>query len=606
MAMEIFKLVGSIFVDSTAAEESISKTDKKASNVGQTLLKGVGTAAKWGAGLAAGAGVAVTALTKVASDSATAMDVIDKGSAKVGISKQAYQEWGYVLSQNGMDIGKLETGMKSLVSAMDGAAAGTQSQIDKFTALGVSIYDTNGKLKSQEQMMNESLYALANMENGTEKARLATELFGRAGVEMMPMLNQGAESMSELTQRAHDLGLVVSDEAVDAGVKLGDTMDDVKQSIGMLGTNIGAALMPAVQSFVDLIIANLPTIHSMVSQLGPILVGLMQSLLPSVMSLAESILPLVFSLISALMPPLQTILETVLPVIINLLNTLLPPLIEVVQQLLPPLLNLLIPILDLLGPIIELFTPILDLVVAILTPLSHLITNLLTPLISVISKVIQIALIPLQARFTALSGVLSGTFNAAVSLVLNAVSTIKGVFSGLIQFIKGVFTGNWKAAWNGIKGIFSSIWQGISGAFRAPMNWIIDGINAFIRGLNRLKIPDWVPGVGGLGFSIGTLPRLAAGGILEKGQTGFLEGTGAEAVVPLENNKKWISAVARDMQSEGIGGDDRTLAILAAILDLVEQLVGSGIYLDGNKLVGALAGPLDKKLGQIAAQKARA
>lgn len=606
MALEIFRLVGSIFVDSEKAQESISKTDKKASNVGQTLLKGVGTAAKWGAGIAAGAGVAVTALTKVATDSAAAMDVIDKGSAKVGISKQAYQEWGYVLSQNGMDIGKLETGMKSLVSAMDGAAAGTQSQIDKFTALGVSIYDTNGKLKSQEQMMNESLYALANMENGTEKARLATELFGRAGVEMMPMLNQGAESMSELTQRAHDLGLVVSDEAVDAGVKLGDTMDDVKQSVGMLGTNIGTALMPTIQTFADLIIANLPTIHNMVSQFGPVLAGLMTSLMPSLISLGEGVLPLIFSLITALLPPFQTILETVLPVIINLLNTLLPPLIEVVQQLLPPLLNLLIPILDLLDPIIELITPILDLVVAILAPLSQLITNLLTPLISIISKVIQVALIPLQARFTTLSGVLSGTFNAAVSLVLNAVSTIKGVFSGLIQFIKGVFTGNWKAAWNGIKSIFSSIWQGISGAFKIPMNWIIDGINAFIRGLNKLKIPDWVPGVGGLGFSIGTLPHLWRGGILEKGQTGFLEGTGAEAVVPLENNKKWISAVARDMQSEGISGDDRTLAILSAILDLVEQLVGSGIYLDGNKLVGALAGPLDKKLGQIAAQKARA
>ena len=554
MAMEIFKLIGSVFVDTDQAEDSIKKTDEKAGSLGQTLLNGVGTAAKWGAGIVAGATAAAGALVGVATDAAGAMDVIDKGSAKVGLSKQAYQEWSYVLGQNGMDISKMEVGMKTLVAAMDGAAAGTESAVEKFDALGLSIYDSAGNMKDQETMMNEAIYALANMENGTEKARLATELFGKSGVEMMPMLNGGAEGIADLTERAHDLGLVMSDEAVTAGVVLGDTMDDVKQSFGALGNQLGVAFMPIIQSILELILANIPTIQTMFNQLAPVLTGLLEGVLPPLFTLVESLLPVVFDLLGAIIPIVVGIVESVLPVLVSLVEMLLPPIVQIVNALLPPLLGLLMPILELLNPILALLQPILDVVVAVLTPLGELISDLLTPMIAIVSDVIQDALVPLQEKFTALSGLLSGAVNAAFGLIKNHVNTIKGVFSGLIQFITGVFTGDWQKAWDGVKKIFGSVFEGMKNLFKTPINWIIDGINSFIRGLNKLKIPDWVPGVGGLSLNIATIPKLEQGAVLEKGQTGFLEGNGAEAVVPLHQNKKWISAVAQDMAENGIGG----------------------------------------------------
>ena len=419
MAMEIFRLIGSVFVDTDQAEDSIKKTDEKAGNLGKTLLDGVGTAAKWGAGIVAGASVAAGALVGVATDAAGAMDAIDKGSAKVGLSKQAYQEWSYVLGQNGMDISKMEVGMKTLVAAMDGAAAGTASAAEKFDALGLSIYDSNGNMKDQETMMNEAIYALANMENGTEKARLATELFGKSGVEMMPMLNGGAEGIADLTQRAHDLGLVMSDEAVTAGVVLGDTMDDVKQTFGALGNQLGVGFMPIIQSVLELILANIPTIHTMFNQLAPVLIVLLEGVLPPLFTLVESLLPVIFSLLESIIPVVVEIVEAVLPVLVSLVEMLLPPIVQIVQTLLPPLLGLLMPILDLLGPILELLQPILDLIVGILAPLAELISGLLTPLITIVSKVIEVALIPLQARFTMLSGLLSGTVTAAIDLIIN-------------------------------------------------------------------------------------------------------------------------------------------------------------------------------------------
>ncbi len=131
--------------------------------------------------------------------------------------------------------------------------------------------------------------------------------------------------------------------------------------------------------------------------------------------------------------------------------------------------------------------------------------------------------------------------------IKNIINNIMGIFNGIITFIKGVFTGNWKQAWNGVKQIFSNIVSGFVNIIKTPINAMIDLVNGFIGGLNNIKIPDWVPLVGGKGLSIPTIPKLERGGILKKGQVGLLEGNGAEAVVPLDRNKAWIRAVAKDM-----------------------------------------------------------
>jgi len=131
--------------------------------------------------------------------------------------------------------------------------------------------------------------------------------------------------------------------------------------------------------------------------------------------------------------------------------------------------------------------------------------------------------------------------------IKNIINNIMGIFNGIITFIKGVFTGNWKQAWNGVKQIFSNIVSGFVNIIKTPINTMIDLVNGFIGGLNNIKIPDWVPLVGGKGLSIPTIPKLERGGILKKGQVGLLEGNGAEAVVPLDRNKAWIRAVAKDM-----------------------------------------------------------
>ena len=607
MAMEIFRLVGSIFVDSDKANESISKTDKHAQGLGSTLASGIGTAAKWTAGLVAGAGAVATGLTALASQTAATSDNIDKMSQRLGLSRESFQELDFVLSQSGVDINSFQTGMKSLLANMDKVSEGNKTAMANFEALGVSVQNADGSLRSEEEVLFDTITAFQAMEDSSEKTRLAQELFGKQGQEIIPLLNSQAGSLEEMRQQARDLGLVLSDETIDAGVTLTDTMDQMKRSLSAVVTNLGGALIPVVRQVAELIIANMPMIQELFAQITPIITQVFTELMPPLIDLATNLFPVIIQLINTVLPILTQLLGDIMPVIIELLNMVLPPLVQIVSALLPPLLSLLQPVLALLQPLIQLLNPILQLLTSLLGPIVNLINSAINPMITVLSTMIGGILPPLQAAMTAVANCMTGQFSAAFETIGDVIYHITGIFQGLIDFVTGVFTGDWGKAWDAVKSIFGNIFGGIIELFKMPINFIIDGINFFIRGLNKLKIPDWVPGVGGMGINIGEIPRLEQGGVLEKGQTGFLEGNGAEAVVPLENNRKWISAVAQDMNAAGLGSSSsEMLALLGDIRDRMDEILTLGVYLDTGAMVGALAKPMDKKLGIFAAQKARA
>lgn len=175
----------------------------------------------------------------------------------------------------------------------------------------------------------------------------------------------------------------------------------------------------------------------------------------------------------------------------------------------------------------------------------------------------------LMNGFSPVADYFKGQLDNIVNFFTGLFQSVKGIFNGIIDFITGVFTGNWDKAWEGVKSVFKNIVDGLAAIFKLPINWIIEGINLFLSGLNKLKIPDWVPGVGGKGINIPLIPKLAKGGVLAKGQIGYLEGDGAEAVVPLEKNTEWIQKVAElfkahlSVKDGGLTDAVRAIAALA-------------------------------------------
>lgn len=244
-------------------------SDYHAKQLGKTMRGNLAKGAKVAAAAVAAVGAAAVATgKKLVQETMQQADTVDKMSQKIGISRQAYQEMDFVTSQCGASIDNMKMGMKTLTKQMQSAAQGSQTSVDAFNALGVSIYDSSGKLRSQEDMMWDAFSALQGMTNQTEKAAIANQLFGRAGSELMPMLNGSAGSIEKMRKQARELGLVMSDETVDAGVKLTDTMDQAKRALSAVAMRIGAKLLPYAQAAGDYLITHLPQIESAAEKAG--------------------------------------------------------------------------------------------------------------------------------------------------------------------------------------------------------------------------------------------------------------------------------------------------------------------------------------------------
>lgn len=167
--------------------------------------------------------------------------------------------------------------------------------------------------------------------------------------------------------------------------------------------------------------------------------------------------------------------------------------------------------------------------------------NVLAPIISTLLDVLWPTI---ERVLNQIWSIVSGVFEA----IGGAIKAVTGILDGLITFITGVFSGDWKKAWEGICKIFENIVNGLWGIIKTPLNWIIDGINGLIGGVNGIKIPDWVPLVGGKSFNIPTIPRLAKGGIVDEATLAMVgEGKSAEAIIPLDRTlTRYMSEALKD------------------------------------------------------------
>ncbi|MGF2081321.1 phage tail tape measure protein [Enterococcus casseliflavus] len=154
--------------------------------------------------------------------------------------------------------------------------------------------------------------------------------------------------------------------------------------------------------------------------------------------------------------------------------------------------------------------------------------------------------------FNFMGGYISNIFGGIIQNFQNFSDAGKRIFTGFIDFITGIFTGDWERAWNGVVNIFGGIFDGIAAMAKAPFNGMIGLINAFLGGLNNIKIPKWVPGVGGKSFSISTLPYLADGGHVLNGQA--IVGEAGPELLTNKNGKTTVTPLSDEEKRKGIGG----------------------------------------------------
>ena len=511
----VFSLFGEIFVDNERATKGIKDVKEEAERTGQKFVKSFGNIAKKsievGATIATTTGAIIGSMMAMANKTASTADTFDKASIRTGLEVEELQRLNYAAGQSGVQMATLENSVKKLNQRITEVNSGSEKSTEMFTSLGVAVKDSNGQMRSSSDIYNDVLLKLADMGDTAEATAIGTELFGKAFTDMKPLLAAGSDGIEELKNRADELGIVMSSDAVAAGVKFGDTLSDIKQSAQGMFNTLMSSLIPVIQKVLDIILSNMPKINNLVTRLAPILTSLLEAIIPPFLDLCDTILPILFDLIEQLMPFIQQIIENVLPVFIDLLNMILPPMMELISAILPVLMSLLEPLLPLLQPILNLLQPFINLLTALLKPLIQLINMILPPIIKLFTTLLSAVLPPLQKAFEAISNVITTIFKGAFDAIKGYVEAVINVFKGIINFVKNVFTGSWKKVWEGVKQIFSNIINAIGNIFKAPINLIIDGLNVFIKGLNKIKIPDWVPVVGGKGLNISLIKRLRVG-----------------------------------------------------------------------------------------------
>ena len=272
--MELFRLFGSILIDDKDAIEKLNQTDKKAKTTKGGLDKLIEGGAKVGAALVAGTGAAVGGMMALANNTADTADKWDKLSLRTGIGVENLQKWGYAASQSGADIGKLEVGMKKLSDTMIDAQNGSKVAKEAYEGLGITMQELSAM--TPEEAFERTIYALSNMEESALKNSIGNDLLGKSYTELKPLIAAGADGIDELRNRASELGIVMSESAVKSGVVFGDTMADVKDSLGAAKDRIVADLMPNLTKMLQWVLDNMPKIQEVAKKAFDLIAGAIQ------------------------------------------------------------------------------------------------------------------------------------------------------------------------------------------------------------------------------------------------------------------------------------------------------------------------------------------
>jgi len=217
----------------SAAEKAMVKVGDKFQGIGKTL--GI-------------AGAAITAsMGLIIAKTANLGDEFYDLSQRTGIAVETLSSFKLAADKSGTSIGGFATGMKGLSRAMFEAAGGGKEAQEAFKSVGVSATDSSGKLRPLDQVMLDVADRFASMADGAEKNALAMKLFGKAGMDLIPMLNLGRKGLEENVEQMKRFGSVTLEEAR-AGDAFNDAMTDLQAATGGLTRTIGNALIPAMTS----------------------------------------------------------------------------------------------------------------------------------------------------------------------------------------------------------------------------------------------------------------------------------------------------------------------------------------------------------------------
>jgi len=480
----------------TGAVKRLENTSKTASGV----LKGLaGSAGGLGQSLGMLApALSVGGLVGLATNAINAGDAMNDLSQKTGVSVEALARFKKAASVSGTDIDGVAKALLKLSKGMyDAATTGKGPASEALKELGISATDAAGKLKTSDAVMLEVANRFKTMPDGVEKTALAIKLFGKAGADMIPMLNMGGDAIDKMSSKMTKAFA----EKADA---YNDKLEMLKGKIGGIGTSIAIALLPALDALANVLTTVLDAITKLPEPLQAIIGGF------TLLAIGLVALAPVITVISGAFSALAGI---------GLAATI------------AGWLGALVPVLTALGTFAAAVVGWPLLIGAALVGIGVLLYSFRDQIGAFVAGIAK----AFADGFSALGGIANSAWQAVSAGFTTYVSSpISKAWSSLVTFLG--------TALSNVTGGIARIWTGmvdqVKGALRGmlqfaanALNGVIGAIRTVIQGINNARAAVNMGAIGMPGFI--TVPAFAEGGIVNRPTLAMVgEGGQPEYIIP--------------------------------------------------------------------------
>lgn len=507
-------------------------------------------------GLSMVAGAVDVALAGLTVKAGATADDLNTMAKVTGISTQELQK--YKLSADLLDV-SVETIAKSqtkMKKSMLSAQQGSKNVAEAFNTLGVSIVDSNGNLRDQSEVFEESIKALGKMENETERDALAMQIFGKSATELNPLIEDNGETFQKVADIFAKNNLdVVDQETIDKANQFNDALDTIKltgmATLSTVGMQLAGYLAPAMEKIADV----LGRVMGWLSQLDPAVLTVI-GIIAGVIAVLSPLLIMVGKVamgISSIMTLASTLGVT--------LGASLLPTIGIVVGAIAGVIAIGVLLYKHWDDIKYYAGVLKDWVVEKWTALKDGVVNTVTDLVNKVKYYWEALKLGLTIIITAIKTTISNTWESIKSAVTNVVNTISTTVSNVFNGLKNTVT----SIFNGIKSTAVSVWNGIKDAIQNPINTAvtfvknaIDKIKGFFSGLKlelpHIKLPHFKLS-GSFSLAPPSVPKLSIdwykdGAIFNRptifpNGVGIGDVAGGEAVLPLK--KFWEEMDSRSM-----------------------------------------------------------
>lgn len=360
--------------------------------------------------------------------------------------------------------------------------------------------------------------------------------------------------------------------------------DGIVQALPQIWSVVYSALPELIPMLIDALVSMAVSIANsygdiiqpIIDNLPDIIISIVNALMDNLPALIQGCITLVIALVEALPQIIMALVEAMPQVIESIVGGLfsaMPILLEGVGEIFGGAWDV---ICEVFEPVIDFFGGLFSGAVDAIGSAFSAVTNVASGIWNGIKNVFAPAIAFFSGVFSGVVSAIKTIFSAVTTIFSGIWNTVKGIFSGVASFFSGIFSnavGAIKSVFGVIVDFFGGIWSKITAIFSRvgevvgkAINSVVSKavntvlsvacgiINGFISAINlAIGVINAIPGVEISKLQELQVPQMERGGVLKKGQVGLLEGNGAEAVVPLEQNTGWLTRIA-DMLNERMVG----------------------------------------------------